>query len=74
MILSVSAPGRCKWALLIRRRVMMPQPAARSNRQEYDGLRFPATPRGGCLPIPRRGPITPEAAMPINPGIDVMRQ
>jgi len=37
--------GRSRWAILVRRTPMMPQPATRSNRQICDGLRFRATPR-----------------------------
>jgi hypothetical protein len=42
----VARHGRRRWALLLRRGAMMPRPATRSDRHDYDGLRFCAAPHG----------------------------
>src|SRR6266566_926370 len=39
--------GRLRWARLLRRGAMMPQPTKRSDRKIFDPLRFCATP--GCV-------------------------
>jgi len=50
--------GRWRWALLLRRGAMMPEPAARTNRSFCDGLRFRATSRRLAIsqdrPLPLR--------------------
>ena len=61
----VARRGRRRWALLLRRGAMMPQPGTRSNRRYCDGLRSCAATHGlGALPILQCGPLTSVMTLP----------
>ena len=67
--------SRRRWALFVRRGIMMPQPIARPNRQSCDTLRLRTTSRGRLLANFAGWSGYPSiAALSINPEIDVMCQ